>query len=291
MAVCRLFAMSAGRERVHSTFWLLAAPDSLVRQSHREPDGTGLGWFGDHAEPHVAKQPIAAYKDIAFARDALEVRSPTFVAHVRFASTGGLLPENTHPFEQEGRLFAHNGVVQGLDRLERRLGPDRRLVRGDTDSERVFALLTKETDARGGDVGEGIAAAVNWIATELPVFALNLVVVTDRGLWALRYPETHDLFVLERAAGGPLGGRHLDHASPPGRIRVRSGDLSKRAAIVIATERMDADPGWRKLEPGELLHVDADLHVHSRVVADGPPAHLLTLADLDERAAASQVPS
>jgi glutamine amidotransferase len=289
MVVCRLFGMSAGSEPVSATVWLLAAPDSLVRQSHREPDGTGLGWYED-AEPQVAKQPIAAYKDAEFAREAVEVRSPTFVAHVRFASTGGLRPENTHPFEQDGRLFAHNGVLEGLDRLDERLGPDRRLVRGETDSERFFALVTKETAARGGDVGEGIAAAVGWIAAELPVFALNLVLVTEDGLWALRYPETHDLFVLERAAGGPLGGRHLDHASRPGRIRVRSGDLSTRPAVVVATERMDEDPGWRNLESGELLHVDANLNVHSRVVADGPPAHLLTLADLDEHAAASQAP-
>jgi glutamine amidotransferase len=150
--------------------------------------------------------------------------------------------------------------------------------------------VTKETEARGGDVGEGIAAAVDWIAAELPVFALNLVLVTEDELWALRYPETHDLFMLERAPGGPHGGRHLDHASRPGRIRVRSGDLSTRPAVVVATERMDEDPGWRNLEPGELLHVDADLNVHSRVVADRSPAHLLTLADLDERAAASQAP-
>jgi predicted glutamine amidotransferase len=282
--------MASGPERVTATFWLLEAPDSLAVQSHREPDGTGLGWFGDVGEPHVEKQPLAAYEDAEFARTAREVRSSTFVAHVRFASTGGLRPENTHPFEQDGRLFAHNGVLEGLDRLENRLGANRALVHGDTDSERFFALVTKETEARGGDVGEGIAAAVDWIATELPVLALNLVLVTPAGLWALRYPETHDLFVLERAAGGARGGRHLDHASRAGRIRVRSGDLSTRAAVVIASERMDEDPGWRNLEPGELLHVDAGLRVGSRVVIAGPPAHPLTLAELDPRAAASQAP-
>ncbi|MGG7380506.1 class II glutamine amidotransferase, partial [Escherichia coli] len=92
--------------------------------------------------PHVDKQPIAAYEDEQFAREARELQSPTFVAHVRYATTGGLDPKNTHPFEQRGRLFAHNGVIGDLDRLERELGDDAQLVRGDTDSERFFALIT-----------------------------------------------------------------------------------------------------------------------------------------------------
>lgn len=282
--------MSAGERRIGATFWLLDAPDSLTLQSHREPDGTGLGWFGEDGSPTVEKQPIAAYADRAFARSARDVRSTTFVAHVRFASTGGLLPENTHPFVQEGRLFAHNGVIGDLERLEAHLGEHRALVQGDTDSERFFALVTKESDARGGDVTEGIAAAARWVAAELPVYALNVVVASGPELWALRYPATHDLFVLERAPGGPHGDRHLEHASRSRRVRVHSADLAAAPSVIIATERMDDDPGWRNLAPGELLHVDGRLSVTSRVAVRTPPARALTLADLDARAAASQHP-
>ncbi|MCW2963761.1 MAG: class glutamine amidotransferase [Actinomycetia bacterium] len=288
--MCRLFGLAAGAHRVKAAFWLLEAPDSLALQSRREPDGTGLGFFDDDGAPRVEKRPIAAYADKQFARTAREVSSRTFVAHVRFASTGGLRPENTHPFVQHRRLFAHNGVVEGLDRLDAELGDYRALVNGDTDSERFFALVTKEIDAHGGDVGEGITAAARWAAAQLPLFALNVVLVSASDLWALRYPDTHDLFVLERAAGGPHGGRHLDHASRSGRVRVRSGDLSSTPSVIVATERMDEDPGWRNLQPGELLHVDGALNLTSRIALDSPPAHLLSLADLDPRAAASQLP-
>jgi predicted glutamine amidotransferase len=283
--VCRLFGMSAGSEPATATFWLLDAPDSLSQQSHREPDGTGLGWFDDRGAPHVSKQPLAAYEDRRFAREAREVRSRTFVAHVRFASTGGLDVRNTHPFEQRGRLFAHNGVIEDLPALDAHLGADRELVKGDTDSERFFALITREIDARDGDVAAGIEAASAWVVANLPVFAINLVLAVADGLWALRYPDTHPLFVLEREPGQPLA-----HASSLG-TRVHSDVGAERPLAVIASERMDADPGWRLLESGELVHVDHALRVSSRVILPNAPAHPLTIDDLNPTAKASQAAS
>ncbi|HWE08848.1 MAG TPA: class II glutamine amidotransferase [Solirubrobacteraceae bacterium] len=287
--MCRLFGMSAGRQRVQATFWLLEAPNSLAQQSHREPDGTGLGTYDPDGRPIVSKQPLAAYEDQEFARAARSIASSTFIAHVRYASTGSLTPQNTHPFEQRSRLFAHNGVIEELDRLERELGDAMELVEGETDSERFFALITREIDRRG-DVSEAIAAAARWVAENLPLLALNLVLISESELWALRYPETHELYVLERPAGGPDGTRSLDHSSARRRIKVHSDDLSTSPAVVIASEPMDDDPAWRLLNSGELLHVDGDLTVSSHSVLEGPPAHPLTLADLDPRARSSQQP-
>jgi predicted glutamine amidotransferase len=288
--VCRLFGMSGGDRRVRATFWLLEAPDSLAEQSRREPDGTGIGWFDADGRPQVAKQPLAAYEDQVFAREARELESTTFVAHIRYATTGAVDARNTHPFEQRGRLFAHNGVVQDLERLEHELDEDRALVTGDTDSERLFALVTRETDRRGGDVGAGIVAAARWVAAQLPLYAINLVLATADGLWALRYPDVHELWVLERAAGGPRGGRHLDAASAAGRVRVRSAHLAQQPSVIVASELMDEDPGWRALEPGELIHATRTLELESTIALDQPPARQLTLDDLQPRAAAAQAP-
>ena len=285
--MCRLFGMSAGRERVTAKFWLLQASDSLSEQSRREPDGTGLGAFTADGQPFVSKQPIAAYEDKEFAREAQEVRSTTFVAHVRYASNGGLTPENTHPFEQAGRLFAHNGVIGDVDRLDAQLGDYRSLVKGETDSERFFALITKECE-RTADVGDAITAAGAWIAANLPVFALNCIVITPTDLWALRYPDTHELHLLERSAGGPSGSEHLEHQGHPREMRIHSEHLADHPSVVVASEPMDDDPGWRALQSGELLHVDADLGVTVTNALPDPPERLLTLADLSPRAAASQ---
>jgi glutamine amidotransferase len=279
--------MHAGTAPARATFWLLDSPDSLREQSHREPDGAGIGWFGGDGSPQVDKQPIAAWRDSDFAADARELESTTFLAHVRYASTGGLSVANTHPFEQDGRLFAHNGAFEGLDLIDRRLralgAAD--LVLGDTDSERAFALISAEIRRNGDDVGAGIRAAVGWIAGQLPVFSLNFLLSTATEVWALRYPQTHELYVLDRTRPSAARG-HLHARSR--RISVRSKDVSVRGAVIFATERMDGDPDWRLMEPGELIRVDRNLRIESSRPFPARPAHALALADLAPAAAASQ---
>lgn len=283
--MCRLFGLHAGTRDVTATFWLINAPDSLAAQSHRNPDGAGVGTFGPGGQPEVSKQPIAAWEDAQFATAARDLRGTTFVAHVRYASTGAHTLANTHPFVLDGRLFAHNGVVQGLGELDRRLADlgAAGLVGGETDSERIFALITAETRRNGGDVTAGLTAAVGWISAHLPVYALNLVFITATDLWALRYPATHELYVLDRPAG-----QALDVASP--RIHAQSPHLAHQPSVIIASERMDVDPGWRLMDPGELLHVGPTLEIGSSAPFPPEPARLLRVPDLDPATAASQHP-
>ena len=80
--MCRLFGLHAGPMPVHATFWLVDAPDSLAAQSHRNPDGVGIGIFGPDGAPSVDKQPVAAWQDREFMTAARELRSTTFLAHV-----------------------------------------------------------------------------------------------------------------------------------------------------------------------------------------------------------------
>ena len=285
--MCRLFGLHGGDEPVSATFWLLEAPGSLAEQSNRNPDGFGIGTFRDGV-PDLDKRPVRAHDDELYAAQAHDERSRTFIAHVRYASVGELSQENTHPFEQDGRLLGHNGVLRELDRIEERLGDVRDLVHGTTDSERMFALITRGIRDHDGDVRAGIVEATRWLAAEIPLFSLNFVLATPDELWALRYPESNELLVLDRSAGGARACRHLDESSPYGTIRVRSHDATDRPVVVIASEAMDEDPDWRMIEPGELVRVGPDLRVERELILPDPPAHALTLDDLEGRAADSQ---
>jgi predicted glutamine amidotransferase len=276
--MCRLFGLTAGAARVRATFWLLDAPDSLEVQGRRNVDGSGIGFFDSAGLPVLDKQPEPSFRDEAFLHAAKQTQSSTFVAHVRWATAGGRTVLNTHPFAMRGRIMAHNGGFGELARLDEQLGPYVSLVAGDTDSERYFALITQQADAHGGDVGAGIAAAARWIAANLPVTALNAIVAAPGELWALRYPGQHALHILERPAGAG------ESPGAAGGLRVRSATssvhvpaLQSTPSVVVASERLDGESGWRMLAEGELVHVRPDLSVQSAVVIEEPPACLLPL--------------
>jgi hypothetical protein len=53
---------------------------------------------------------------------------------------------------------------------------------------------------------------------------------------------------------------------------------------------MDDDPAWRRLDPGELVHIGADLSITISSPFRAVPAHLLQRADLEPGVATSQHP-
>jgi predicted glutamine amidotransferase len=275
--MCRLFGMSGGTRDVQATFWLLDAPASLLLQSDSQPDGVGLGTFDADGSPAVYRKPVAANRSQTFIAGAQQVRSRTFLAHIRHATGGGVTMENTHPFEQHGRLLGHNGVIGDLEELRARLGDYADLVHGTTDSELFFGLITRRIDESGGDVAAGITAAAQEIAAELELYSLNIVLTTATELWALRYPETNELWIQERSMGGFDPGEGFDEVSATGIMRVHSGELSLLPATVIASERMDRSGSWRLLESGELIHVDPQLKLTSTIAVPGPPAKMMVL--------------
>jgi predicted glutamine amidotransferase len=282
--MCRLFGLHGGRSAVTATFWLLDAPDSLSAQSKKNPDGTGLGVFEADGTPVVRKQPIAAWEDTDFACEAHHLTGTTFIAHVRYASTGNLDVKNTHPFLQDDRLFAHNGVVTGLDVLDGRLADlgVADLVLGQTDSERVFALITGAVRARDGDIEAGLTDAMTWLAANVPIYAANVLLSTATDMWVLRYPDTHELYMLDRRSASGIFEMQTD------RIHARAPQLEDQSCLVFASEPMDSDERWRLLDPGVLVHIDPGLSVTQREVLPDPPKHQLTLSDLSPTAAASQ---
>jgi predicted glutamine amidotransferase len=159
--------------------------------SRCNPDGYGIGTFDDHDIPHVDKRPASAHDDEVFARARharrSRARSSPTCATQRPVSGG---PENTNPFLHGSLEFAHNGYIDDLESSSPGSATTSGIVKGDTDSERLFALIAKDLDAAGGDVETGLTAAVRWVAGNLPLFAINLVLASPGHVWALRYPES-----------------------------------------------------------------------------------------------------
>jgi glutamine amidotransferase len=275
--MCRLFGMNAGLNDVHVTYWLLEAPDSILAESHRNPDGTGIGWFTGDGEPHVAKQPKSAFDDPLFTQEAAATTACTLVTHVRAATAGHDALVNTHPFLMDGLLVAHNGGFGDLPRVEAELGPWAAKLRGQTDSERYAALIAKHT-AELGDPGAGLQAAASWLADNVPLYSLNALVATQGNLWALRYPDQRALHVARRRLDPVTGGTWAGASGIASHTLVSDHPTD---VVLVASERIDDSADWRMLDPGEMLHVGPDLQVSSTVAVDHPPAHLHLLDEPD----------
>ena len=284
--MCRLFALRSDQP-ITADFWLLDAPYSLLSQSRFNADGTGLGWIDEHGAPQVAKKPVAAYASEHFGQMATALRSRAMIAHVRLSSGTGHCDENTHPFLQDGILSAHNGVLEVTEAMKdrvRELGAAHHVL-GTTDSEWMAALITGEVAAHGGHLRDGVVAALGWIARNVSVYSVNVLVMKGEELIAVRLPATNELWVLEREATAAAPREALEQSSST--LRTRSEDLAGVGSVVIASEPMDDDPAWRLMDSGEMLHLAADGTVTSERPV-GPLARPLGLEDLGLSAAASQ---
>jgi glutamine amidotransferase len=280
--MCRLFALHAGEHNVAADFWLLDAPGSLAAQSEINADGYGLAALTADEGLILMRNPVRASGDAAYEQVARRLNGCQMLVHLRYADTGSAKLVNTHPFSQDGRLFAHNGVVGDLERLEHRLGSDRAMVQGDTDSERFAALVTISIREAGGDVREGIRAAVNELADDYELYSLNFVLGERGHIWAFRYPAHNELFLLEKKQSD----EPLEQGSSDGSMRLRSEDLEEHPFVVVASERISDDPGWQEVQSGELIHIGPDLKVDRELIVDHEPAIPMVLKG---RAAESQV--
>lgn len=158
--MCRLYGFIATHpNRVECD--LLEAQNSLIRQSQRDDsgrpneDGWGLGIVRRDGQVALRREINPAGDSAAFREDASRVRAPTVVAHVRRATVGGALPENTHPFRHREHLFAYQGHVGRFDQVRplmlRNTRPiHREALKGETDGEHLFRLLVSRWEEDPG---------------------------------------------------------------------------------------------------------------------------------------------
>ena len=246
--MCRLFAQHADPHHLpHEP--LCVAHNALRTQSHRHPHGWGIGWY-DATGVQLRRGVMPAHADDAFVAAAREARSEIVLAHVRDASVGEVVEENTHPFRHGRWLFAHNGTVCRFRRvaqvrraLEAEIDPRyRALLAGDTDSERCFFIFLTRLEARlrGGETPdlEDVRGALGETVTTVARLAdrrpakpssLNLL-VTDGEVLA----------VCRR-------GRTL-HVAP---------HIATSGIFAIASEPIGLGP-WREVPEGGFVGIDPD---------------------------------
>ena len=116
--MCRLLGIVAS-ELTEFGLLLTEAPRCLATLSREHRDGWGVA-IHDTKAWGLHKGIAPAVDDQRFHELATGSRGHMLVAHVRQKTVGSTRLENTHPFEREGWVFAHNGTIQHEDFLRAR---------------------------------------------------------------------------------------------------------------------------------------------------------------------------
>ena len=213
--------------------------------------------------------------------------TPALLVHRGRLPVGLSLEENTQPFRSRHWLFAHTGVLEDFSALRAGLLaalPDflRRQVRGDTDSEVLFAHALKrlwetghaddprlpaETAGRvlaatARELSRASAAAGAARTSRVNLLATNgaLLVATRLGTQPLYYTR------LEGTAHCDVCGLTPETPeSQPGVVAHR-----RRHTVVVATHPQ-RPAGWVELAEGTTLTVDAELRLRTLPAEPQPP--------------------
>ncbi|MBK6697716.1 MAG: class II glutamine amidotransferase [Myxococcales bacterium] len=277
--MCRLLGIAAS-EPTDFRIVLRDMPRSLAALSEKHPDGWGLAVFADETTRWSVKRGTeTAHKDQEFHACAGGSRGVLLVSHIRLKTVGPTSICNTHPFESDGWVFAHNGTIKDLPFLRSRVSEARLArVRGDTDSELLFAWLLTELDRAGvtqieggepesvdgrgseGLVDDVVARVVREVQAHTDLGAVNFLLSNGRVMYAHRLGRT--LFILSR---GPHDEVRRERTSEDG-MTVYTPWSQRRQAVFIASERMTDEP-WEEVAEGQLLRIDRFPQPSLRIMA------------------------
>ena len=241
--MCQLLGMNA-----NTPTDLVFSFTGFSRRAEEHKDGFGIAFFEGAGVRLFVDAQSASTSPLAQMVRTYPIRSSHIIAHIRKATQGAVLLENTHPFVRElwGRywVFAHNGnLVDFHPRLHAAFRPV-----GSTDSERAFCWLMQELSKAHASV-PSIGELTTTLGELVPLVArhgtFNFMLSNGQALWA--HCSTN-LYYIERS-------------HPFGRARLQDEDMSvdfshvttpnDRVAIVV-TEPLTRDEAWTQMRSGEL---------------------------------------
>jgi len=266
---------------------LLKPANSLIHQSYSanempeilNGDGFGIGWYAQSISerPGLFRAITPAWSNRNLRYNAPLIRTDCLFAHIRSATEGAITEDNSHPFRYQRFLMMHNGGIPQFHRIKRKLlnRLDDELflwIKGQTDSEYVFALLMQQVIELGGlasrltedqirqcfqqtfDIIQqlkeeaGIADAVS---------NFNIMVTNGRRMFGTRYSSNPDKET-----------RTLYYSTGNG-FECNNGvcrmlkDASTVEAVLVASEKLNDNSGeWTPIPQNHFIAVDRDLDVH-----------------------------
>lgn len=255
--MCRLFGIISNK-RVNINFSMNLADNSFKDMSHYNHHGWGIGWFEINGISRIEKDGNAAYQSEKFNNLSKKINSKIIIAHVRLASSGRANVEiNSHPFEFNNWIFAHNGTINENKLSSMLKYPfNYNLTSQGIDSELYFRYIMQCINETG-DMENGIRKALEEINNYSQ--GANFLLSDGKKLIAYRYGN--DLYYCIRDSKKPLNCR-----SEETRLMLESKSLAGEKAIVFCSERLTKDEEWIKMYNKTLIICDTDLRMVSETI-------------------------
>jgi glutamine amidotransferase len=260
--------------------------NSLVNQSVsakeiEEPlngDGFGIGWYA----PEINEEPVTfvsvnpAWSNRNLRNLAPRIRTECFVAHVRAASCGEVSEANCHPFQYKNLLMMHNGGVENFSAIKRKIREPLSdhlydWIKGQTDSEHIFALLINYLNANHTTIGaEAVIDAFEHTFTSLKTMMaangitdaayLNMVVTNGSFVVGSRYvtsPNEEPLTLYHSE-----GGRYVVEDGVSQMVAPEDDDH----AVLVVSEKLTDDKDWTLIPANHFVIVEPSLNVKIRPI-------------------------
>jgi len=141
-------------------------------------DGWGIVAWDRGSPIYLGREPNDATSDPLFEEacakgEAMKTSSPV-IAHLRKASVGLKIRENTHPFVQGEWAFAHNGTIRRLN------------LKYTTDSQWFFESIMTEARQNSGDILSAIVKNVKTVREVYPYTSITFLLSNGKELYAYR---------------------------------------------------------------------------------------------------------
>ncbi len=230
-------------------------------------DGWGIAFFeGRGVRQFIDSKPSSVSPIAEFVKN-YPIRSKNVISHIRKATQGTVLLENTHPFMRElwgyYWIFAHNGnLVQFKPQMDGSFVPV-----GNTDSEQAFCYLLQNLKKRFGNQcpdQERLLEALTELAKEIGAFGeFNFLLSNGEALYA--HCSTHLSYIVRKA---PFAKAVLKDQDV--QIDFSEVTTSNDRVAVIATEPLTNNEQWNTMIPGTLcLFVEGQV-IRQAVTIAGP---------------------
>lgn len=245
--MCRLMGFAAPAPMTIADAVRESTLNDLQDLARVHSDGWGLAWqgpTGPEAEVHTGSASGGLGERLG------EVTTEAGIVHLRWASVGDHLPENTHPFLGQGVAFAHNGTIEPASLLDDLLSDAVRPgLTGTTDSERYFALV-RHFVLEGRSLPHSFSDALQVLRPLFPTASLNAIALDETWLVAVHASDGATLPTerIERCRAAGVEGEHNDDY-----FGLKIATAPSGAIVVGSTGFGDLD--WLRLPPESITAV------------------------------------